>query len=72
MSTTVPRASRSAGQGNVSVDEIEQAVEDLEVIEIVLRGENAQVVFGSLNSTGLALSSVDLVWNFNPHGDALR
>lgn len=57
-------AQQATRGGAVTIEEIERVVEDLEVIEIRLQDENAQVVFESLNSTGLTLEQVDLVRNF--------
>lgn len=62
--------------GIITIDDIERVVEDLEVIEIRLQGENAQVVFESLNSRGLTLAPVDLIRNFilmaMPYGEQER
>ena len=47
-----------------SLDEIEDAVEGLEIVEICLTDENPQVIFESLNSTGLGLTNTDLLRNY--------
>lgn len=61
---------------SLTIDDLERVVEDLEVIEIRLQGENAQVVFESLNSRGLTLAPVDLIRNFilmaMPYGEQER
>lgn len=68
--------SQATKTGAVTLEEIEQVVEDLEVIEIRLQDENAQVVFESLNSTGIPLEQADLVRNFIlmalPYGEQER
>lgn len=49
----------------VSVDELFGAISRLEIISITLgEGDNAQLIFESLNSTGLALSEGDKIRNF--------
>lgn len=69
-------ARQTLRSGAVTVDDIERVVEDLEVIEIRLQGENAQVVFESLNSRGLTLTPVDLIRNYilmaMPYGEQER
>lgn len=45
-------------------DEIEDAIERLEVVEISLTDENPQIIFESLNSTGLGLTNTDLLRNY--------
>ena len=49
---------------NQPVDRILDALDRLEVAEIALRYENPQVIFESLNSTGLELTNVDLIRNY--------
>ena len=49
----------------ISVDELFDAITRLEVINIVLsQGDNAQLIFQSLNSTGRALSEGDKIRNY--------
>ena len=49
----------------VSVDELFAAIGKLEIISITLdQGDNAQLIFESLNSTGLALSEGDKIRNY--------
>lgn len=47
-----------------SISDIEDAVERLEVVELNLVDENPQVIFESLNSTGLNLTNTDLLRNY--------
>ena len=50
---------------DVSVDDLYQAIGKLEVINIVLgERDNAQLIFESLNSTGLKLTESDKICNF--------
>lgn len=51
-------------QKGLSLDDIEEAVEGLEIVEISLTDENPQVIFESLNSTGLGLTNTDLLRNY--------
>ena len=44
--------------------DIEDAAERLEIVEICLTDENPQVIFESLNSTGLGLTNTDLLRNY--------
>lgn len=44
--------------------EIEDAIERLEIVELTLTDENPQVIFESLNSTGLDLTNTDLLRNY--------
>lgn len=49
----------------VSVDELYGAIGKLEIISITLdQGDNAQLIFESLNSTGLALTEGDKIRNY--------
>jgi uncharacterized protein with ParB-like and HNH nuclease domain len=49
----------------VSVDELYSAIGKLEIISITLdQGDNAQLIFESLNSTGLALTEGDKIRNY--------
>lgn len=49
----------------ISVDELFEAISKLEIINITLNNEdNPQLIFESLNSTGLALSEGDKIRNF--------
>ena len=49
----------------ISVDELYGAVGKLEIISITLdQGDNAQLIFESLNSTGLALTEGDKIRNY--------
>lgn len=49
----------------VTVDEIYHAIEKLQVISITLsKDDNAQLIFESLNSTGLALNEGDKIRNY--------
>lgn len=45
-------------------EDIEDAIERLEIVEISLTDENPQVIFESLNSTGLGLTNTDLLRNY--------
>ena len=45
-------------------NELLSATENLEIIELVLDKENPQIVFESLNSTGLDLTKTDLIRNY--------
>lgn len=47
-----------------TAEEIEDAIERLEIVEISLTDENPQVIFESLNSTGLGLTNTDLLRNY--------
>jgi uncharacterized protein with ParB-like and HNH nuclease domain len=54
-------------RGTVSPDEIFTAIASLEVINIVLKrkdDDDPQLIFESLNSTGVSLSGADLIRNF--------
>lgn len=52
-------------KGDVSVDDLFAAVGRLQVISITLDGDdNAQLIFESLNSTGLALTEGDKIRNY--------
>ena len=52
-------------KGDVSVDSIYDAIGKLEIISITLDyGDNAQLIFESLNSTGLALTEGDKIRNY--------
>ena len=52
-------------QNEVSIDDLYDAVHKLEIISITLgRTDNAQLIFESLNSTGLALSEGDKIRNY--------
>lgn len=52
-------------KGDVSVDALYDAVNKLEIISITLdHGDNAQMIFESLNSTGLALQEGDKIRNY--------
>lgn len=56
-----------------SVDALFEAITRLTVIEIeVMEGENPQLIFESLNSTGLALSEGDKIRNFILMGESTR
>ncbi len=49
----------------VSIDALYEAIGKLEIISITLdRGDNAQLIFESLNSTGLALTEGDKIRNY--------
>ena len=55
---------RLAGMDDVSVDGLVQAIKSLCVIDIKLdEADDAQLIFGSLNSTGLDLSEADKIRN---------
>ena len=55
---------RLAGMDDVSVDDLVQAIKSLCVIDIKLNeADDAQLIFGSLNSTGLDLSEADKIRN---------
>lgn len=52
---------------NYTIEDILEGIEKLEVVEIVLdssQGDEAQVIFESINSTGLELSVADLIRNY--------
>ena len=52
-------------RAEVSVDELYSAISKLEIISITLDpGDNAQLIFESLNSTGLALTEGDKIRNY--------
>ena len=52
-------------KGEVGTDELYEAVGKLEIISITLdEGDNAQLIFESLNSTGLALEEGDKIRNY--------
>ena len=52
-------------KGRISIDELYSAITKLEIINITLNQEdNPQLIFESLNSTGLALSEGDKIRNF--------
>lgn len=52
-------------KGEISVDELYTAITRLEIINITLnQDDNPQLIFESLNSTGLALSEGDKIRNF--------
>lgn len=50
--------------GLYTADEFEDAVERLEIVELQLDNENPQIIFESLNSTGLDLTDSDLLRNY--------
>ncbi len=57
----------------VSVDELYAATGKLEIISITLdQGDNAQLIFESLNSTGLALTEGDKIRNYLLMGQSPR
>ncbi len=50
---------------SISIDELNKAIERLEIIDIFVEDdENPQLIFESLNSTGLDLSEADKIRNF--------
>jgi len=52
---------------NVSIDELINSIASLEIINITLKRrdqDNPQLIFESLNSTGVSLSGADLIRNF--------
>ncbi|UTI52411.1 DUF262 domain-containing HNH endonuclease family protein [Fusobacterium polymorphum] len=52
---------------NYTIEDILEGIEKLEVVEIVLdnsQGDEAQIIFESINSTGLELSVADLIRNY--------
>ena len=52
-------------QGTITADQLFDAVKKLQVISITLDGDdNAQLIFESLNSTGLALTEGDKIRNY--------
>lgn len=52
-------------QTDLSADQLKDAVESLEVIDIMLESDDdAQLIFESLNSTGLSLSEGDKIRNY--------
>lgn len=57
----------------VSVDDLYAAIGKLEIISITLdQGDNAQLIFESLNSTGLALTEGDKIRNYILMGQSPR
>ena len=50
--------------GLYTISDFEDAVERLEIVELSLDNENPQVIFESLNSTGLDLTDSDLLRNY--------
>lgn len=48
----------------ISIKDLEDAIEALEVAEIELTDENPQIIFESLNSTGMNLTNTDLLRNY--------
>ena len=57
----------------VTVDDLYAAIGKLEIISITLdRGDNAQLIFESLNSTGLALTEGDKIRNYILMGQPSR
>ena len=58
---------RIVNTGELTPDELFQAIDSLEVIDIELEpehGDNPQLIFESLNSTGLDLTEADKIRNF--------
>ena len=56
---------RDIGTQSKGVDELYEAVIKLEIIDITLnQDDNPQLIFESLNSTGVALSEGDKIRNF--------
>ena len=53
-------------EGEVSINELYQAIEKLMIVEIELKNgeDDPQLIFESLNSTGLDLTDADKVRNF--------
>ena len=49
---------------DIDLPELIDAVERLELVELTLENENPQVIFESLNSTGLSLTNADLLRNY--------
>lgn len=45
-------------------EEIAEAIERLQIVDLELDNENPQVIFESLNSTGLDLTNIDLIRNY--------
>lgn len=54
----------SAKEHNITEEDILDAIERLEIVEIELTDENPQIIFESLNSTGLGLTNTDLLRNY--------
>lgn len=52
------------GNNGIFESDIEDAIERLEIAEIELTNENPQVIFESLNSTGMSLTNTDLLRNY--------
>ena len=49
----------------MTVDEIFEGITNLEIVEIILAEEDdAQLIFESINSTGMNLDTSDLIRNF--------
>lgn len=51
-------------ESNLSPEEIYQGIQKLEIVYIQLTKENPQLIFESLNSTGLDLTQADLIRNY--------
>lgn len=56
--------SKSVSDGLYTIEDFEDAVERLEIVELDLERENPQIIFESLNSTGLDLTDSDLLRNY--------
>lgn len=48
----------------ITIEKIKEAIERLMIVDIQLTEENPQIIFESLNSTGLDLSAADLLRNY--------
>ncbi|AVQ37490.1 DUF262 domain-containing protein [Clostridium botulinum] len=61
-------------EGEISIDEIYSAIEKLMIVEIELKNgeDDPQLIFESLNSTGLDLSDADKVRNFILMGQSFK
>lgn len=61
-------------EGEISIDEIYSAIEKLMIVEIELKNgeDDSQLIFESLNSTGLDLSDADKVRNFILMGQSFK
>lgn len=58
---------RIVGQKEITLDELNLAIESLEIIDILIEpehGDDPQLIFESLNSTGLDLSESDKIRNY--------
>ncbi len=59
------RIQRSIEEDNLSIDNIFEGITNLEIVEIILgEDDDPQLIFESINSTGMNLETSDLIRNF--------